>query len=159
MQMKRILVKGQASVCSLYDFEGELEEAIALLERIKIDYPYNDIHLHIDNEDTDLYITYTRPETDDEFRHRQKQETKRKLRKKKLKDKIIKEREQQELLLTEAVNKAIQEPTLNEALSWICVWENQRAVEQARKNEQWDTCFEYCINAVTEAYNRKEKSK
>lgn len=53
---------------------------------------------------------------------------------------------------TEAVSRAVEEPTLAKALSWICVWECERAIRQAKSNPQWETCFEYCIKAVMEAW-------
>lgn len=59
----------------------------------------------------------------------------------------------------EAVTRAIKEPTLAKALSWICVWESERAIAQARFNygsgqngAGWDTCFEYLINLVLDKY-------
>jgi len=58
----------------------------------------------------------------------------------------------------EAVNKACKEDTLVEALSFICTWENERAVKQALKQERdadgkmWDTCFTFCIQLVFEKW-------
>lgn len=61
--------------------------------------------------------------------------------------------------INEAVNEALKQPTLIKALSYICTWENERAVKQAIENPgsgangaQWDTCFEICISRVMEAY-------
>jgi hypothetical protein len=61
--------------------------------------------------------------------------------------------------ITEAVDRAIQECTLIDALSWICVWESERAIQQARFNygsgsngQGWDTCFKYCISEVVKRY-------
>lgn len=62
--------------------------------------------------------------------------------------------------ITEATEKACQEPTLLDALSWICVWESERIVKQAKKNlrdadsKNWDTCFRFCIKQVMEKYNQ-----
>lgn len=62
--------------------------------------------------------------------------------------------------IDEAVSTACCEPTLLDALSWICVWESERAIRQARENRGsgadgagWDTCFRYCLNLVMESYN------
>jgi hypothetical protein len=49
---------------------------------------------------------------------------------------------------TKAVEKACKKPSLLEALTWICIWESERVVKQARENETWDTCFRYLINKV-----------
>jgi hypothetical protein len=65
--------------------------------------------------------------------------------------------------ISEAVERACEKPTLVEALSWICVWESERIIKQAKKNlvdsdgKGWDTCFKYCIERVMEEY--KESSK
>lgn len=61
--------------------------------------------------------------------------------------------------ITEAVKQACKEPTLLDALSWICVWESERVVKQAKKNlrdadgKGWDTCFKFCLREVMEEYN------
>lgn len=60
--------------------------------------------------------------------------------------------------LTEAVKKSCEEPTLLDALSWICVWESERIVKQAKKNlhdaddKGWDTCFGVCLQSVMQKY-------
>ena len=65
--------------------------------------------------------------------------------------------------ITEAVKTACQEPTLLDALTWICVWESERAINQARFNlgsgsdragwnAGWDTCFRICIEHVMKNY-------
>jgi len=67
----------------------------------------------------------------------------------------------------EAVEKACAEPTLLEALSWIAVWESERAIAQARKFFEtgertgsngggWDTCFKFCFRKVIERYEHKQ---
>jgi len=56
--------------------------------------------------------------------------------------------------ITEATKRACQEPTLLKALTWICVWESERIVEQARKNPTWETCFGVCLESVLEAYGK-----
>lgn len=62
--------------------------------------------------------------------------------------------------IVEAVEKACQEPTLLDALSWICVWESERVVRQAKKElrdadgKGWDTCFKFCLGRVIEKYNQ-----
>lgn len=62
-----------------------------------------------------------------------------------------------------AIKKACEEPTLLDALSWICVWESERAINQALNKygsgmdgAGWDTCFKFCLKRVMEQY--KEKS-
>lgn len=64
--------------------------------------------------------------------------------------------------LQEAVERACSEPTLVDALAWIAVWEADRAVKQALRNEktaqrgpdgrQWDTCFKLAFQWVLERY-------
>ena len=64
--------------------------------------------------------------------------------------------------IDEALEKAKKEPTLVDALSWICVWESERAIKQAIRNNKvgyvdadgkgWDTCFKHCIERVMEVY-------
>jgi hypothetical protein len=71
--------------------------------------------------------------------------------------------------LNEAVSRACEEPSLLKALTWICVWDADRAVKQAIGNTQagtrgpggelWDTCFEICLKAVFDVFsNRKPLS-
>ena len=65
--------------------------------------------------------------------------------------------------ITEATKIACEEPTLIEALSWIAVWESERAIAQAKKffetgestasdGKGWGTCFRVCFQAVMKAY-------
>ncbi len=54
--------------------------------------------------------------------------------------------------ITEATKRACEEPTLLDALSWICVWESERVVKQAKKNEQWETCFKVCLRSVLDEW-------
>ncbi len=67
--------------------------------------------------------------------------------------------------ISEATKIACKEPTLTDALSYICVWESERAIKQAKKYFEtgistashgggWDTCFKVCIEAVLEQYPR-----
>jgi hypothetical protein len=64
--------------------------------------------------------------------------------------------------LASAVERACKEPTLTKALSWIAVWETERAIKQAKRGEvtnpdtgaMWDTCFEYLFNEVQRAYRK-----
>jgi len=55
--------------------------------------------------------------------------------------------------IDEAVKEACKKATLLDALTFICVWESERIVKQARKNEQWETCFGFCLSRVLEKYN------
>jgi len=66
------------------------------------------------------------------------------------------------LSFTDAVTRACAEPTLLDALTWICIWESERAIHQARFNlgsghdgAGWDTCFKICIKKVMEEYWKK----
>jgi len=74
------------------------------------------------------------------------------------------------LKFTEAVERACEEPTLLDALSWICIWESERAIKQAHEflttgistagdGKGWDTCFKYCLKEVMEKYNEKPKKE
>ena len=77
--------------------------------------------------------------------------------------------------LWQASSEACKQPTLMDALSWICVWENDRSVRQALRNncrlesgtlvvgkdsdatmgQGWDTCFGICLKTVMEEWERK----
>lgn len=68
--------------------------------------------------------------------------------------------------VTQAVERACQEPTLAQALSWIAVWETERVVRQVREFDrtgistashasdgaQWDTCFLFLFKEVLALY-------
>ena len=56
--------------------------------------------------------------------------------------------------ISEAVKKACEEPTLLDALSWICVWESERAIKQALNSQgtKWDTCFKHILKQVMDQY-------
>ena len=61
--------------------------------------------------------------------------------------------------IDQAVERACKESTLLDALTWICVWESERAIRQVRKNygsgtdgAGWDTCFKYSLKRVMESY-------
>lgn len=54
---------------------------------------------------------------------------------------------------------ALTRPTIQEALTYACICESERAIAQARFNlgsgsngAGWDTCFGYVINEVMSAY-------
>jgi hypothetical protein len=70
--------------------------------------------------------------------------------------------------ITEATERACKESTLLDALSWIALWESERAIAQAIKNDhtgertashggKWDTCFKRCFESVMQVWNTKEK--
>lgn len=70
--------------------------------------------------------------------------------------------------INEAVARACEEPTLLDALTWIAVWECERAIQQARKFYEtgertgangagWDTCFRFCFEPVMKAWQEKHK--
>lgn len=53
----------------------------------------------------------------------------------------------------EAVKRACQEPSLSEALSWIAIWETDRAVRQAlATGGLYETCFKVCFDEVLETF-------
>lgn len=64
--------------------------------------------------------------------------------------------------LLEAVERACQEKTLSEALTWIAIWEAERAIAQALEWQRagittaaqgnWDLCFGVCFQAVIEKH-------
>ena len=66
------------------------------------------------------------------------------------------------LSLSEAVKEACKQPTLLDALSWIAVWEGERAIQQAKKYFEtgvstasmggWDTLFRICFKEVISNY-------
>lgn len=69
--------------------------------------------------------------------------------------------------ITEATDKACEEPTLAKALSWICIWETERIIKQYKKNldagtteangGMWETLFKHCIQNVMGAYKESGK--
>lgn len=71
--------------------------------------------------------------------------------------------------IIKAVKRACEEPTLLDALSWICVWESERAIKQAYEyaisNKRthdgagWEICFKHCIKLVMESYKLKGDQK
>lgn len=54
--------------------------------------------------------------------------------------------------LARIAERATLEPSLAKALSWIAVWETERAIRQARNNETWETCFEILFTRVLADY-------
>jgi hypothetical protein len=67
----------------------------------------------------------------------------------------------------EAVDRACEEPTLADALSWIALWECERVIPIAHNSlngmgkkgpdgQGWDTCFAYLIREVMEQYPQKK---
>lgn len=62
------------------------------------------------------------------------------------------------MTIDETVKIACQQPTLVDALSWICDWEGDRAIRQALRNEgkSWDTCYRYCIAAVMKTWKEPQ---
>jgi hypothetical protein len=72
--------------------------------------------------------------------------------------------------INEAVERACQEPTLDDALSWICVWECERAIRQAKEffetgistaspGAGWDTCFHVCITEVRKRWAELQRHR
>ena len=62
--------------------------------------------------------------------------------------------------ITEATERACEEPTLLDALTWICIWESERAIKQAKKEMRdadgkgWDTFFNICLGNVLRKYGK-----
>ncbi len=54
--------------------------------------------------------------------------------------------------IDDAVARACQEMTLLDVLTWIAVWENNRAVKQAREHDRWETCFKRDLGLVMEKF-------
>jgi len=60
--------------------------------------------------------------------------------------------------LESAVARACEEPTLLDALTWIAIWEAERAIQQALEQQRtgistaaagsWDTCFRTAFQRV-----------
>ena len=72
--------------------------------------------------------------------------------------------------VSEAITRAIEEPTLLDALSWIAVWESERVVRQAHAfldtgertmgdEKGWDTMFSYLFKQVDDAWRDKEMAR
>lgn len=72
--------------------------------------------------------------------------------------------------LDQAVNKACEEKTLVEALTWIAVWETERVIKRVREYDKtgistasdgkcWDTCFTLCFKKTMEKWNEKPEFK
>ena len=61
--------------------------------------------------------------------------------------------------IDEAVKKACEKDTLIDALTFICVWESERIVKQARENEQWETCFKVCLSRVLAGFVNDDLQK
>lgn len=57
------------------------------------------------------------------------------------------------LNLVEATKRACQESTLLDALTFICIWESERAIRQARENPTWETCFKVSLKSVFDNYH------
>ena len=64
--------------------------------------------------------------------------------------------------IDQAVTRACEEQTLLDALNWICVWESERAIKQAREQygsgadgAGWDTCFKHCLDRVMVEYQQR----
>ena len=65
------------------------------------------------------------------------------------------------LSFPEAVERACQEPTLLDALTWVALWETTRIVAQAVRNERdprtgalYDTCFTWYFEQILARYEK-----
>lgn len=65
--------------------------------------------------------------------------------------------------LEDLIERALMEPTIEEALAWICMWDTERAIQQALRNQGtgkgWETCSLFFIRQVTKAWNEKHQPK
>jgi hypothetical protein len=61
------------------------------------------------------------------------------------------------LNINQMVGRACEEPTLLDALTLAAIWESERIVIQARKHEQWETCFRATFQKVMKAYVSKKE--
>ena len=70
----------------------------------------------------------------------------------------------------QAIDKACEEPTLLEALSWISLWECERVIPIAHDflnggkrrsldGQGWDSCFKFLIKEVMEQYGQQKTLK
>ena len=60
--------------------------------------------------------------------------------------------------ITDATKRACEEPTLLEALTWICIWESERVVRQVRATDYptiYETCFKVCLKSVFDLYENQ----
>lgn len=64
--------------------------------------------------------------------------------------------------ITQALEIALDLPTLKEALSYMCTWETERVVKQVLYNygsgsddTAWDTCFGIIISTTLDKYIEK----
>lgn len=59
--------------------------------------------------------------------------------------------------VTEAVNRACEEPTLFLAMRWIAVWETDRIVRQVRKNTccEYDSCYGTCFSLLRDEWQKR----
>ena len=65
--------------------------------------------------------------------------------------------------LKEAVDRACTEPTLVASLTWIAIWESERAIAEAFRNDKsgernpdgskWGTCFGLCFQGVIDQWH------
>lgn len=53
----------------------------------------------------------------------------------------------------EAKNRACEELTIEDALTFIVLWETERVVRRVRKDSgMWESCYGHCIKRVMEEY-------
>lgn len=57
-----------------------------------------------------------------------------------------------DITFDKAIARACEEPSLLKALVWVAMWENDRAVKQAREHSRWETCFERMFEGVFAKY-------
>lgn len=57
----------------------------------------------------------------------------------------------------EAVARACKETTIDDALTFICIWESERIVKFVKEhpNTPWETMFKHCIVSVRAEYPQK----
>lgn len=71
--------------------------------------------------------------------------------------------------LDQILKNALEKPTLVDALSYVAVWENDRAVHEALRNHEnkvrtfegglWETCFKFLFGEVLKLYPQQPIEK
>lgn len=56
------------------------------------------------------------------------------------------------------VAEAMNQPSLADSVTHACIWEAERAIRQAERNQfsDWETCFNYVVRRVVHAWTEKE---
>lgn len=68
--------------------------------------------------------------------------------------------------VTDVISRAMKEPSLQDALALVCLWECERVVKEAHEflsgrkapgpdDQGWDTCFKFFISETIKAWEKK----